>query len=46
MPLSLVAANAGFYDQSHFANTFKRHTGMTPTQYRAITRLAQRQRKL
>ncbi len=46
VPLSLVAANAGFYDQSHFANTFKRHTGMTPTQYRAITRLAQRQRKL
>ena len=40
IPLSVVAANAGFYDQSHFSNTFKRYTGMTPTQYRAITRLA------
>jgi len=45
VPLSVVAANAGFYDQSHFANTFKRYTGMTPTQYRSLTRLAQRQRK-
>ncbi len=41
-PLSTVATNAGFYDQSHFANTFRRYTGMTPTQYRAAERLAQR----
>lgn len=41
-PLSTVAANAGFYDQSHFANSFRRYTGMTPTQYRANARLAQR----
>jgi AraC family transcriptional regulator len=41
VPLSVVAANAGFYDQSHFANTFKRYTGMTPTQYRSIGRSAQ-----
>lgn len=39
--LSLVAANAGFYDQSHFTNSFKRYTGMTPTQYRAARLLAQ-----
>ena len=41
-PLSVIATNAGFYDQSHFANTFRRYTGMTPTQYRSIGRLAQR----
>jgi AraC family transcriptional regulator len=37
-PLSVVATNAGFYDQSHFANTFRRYTGKTPTQYRAAQR--------
>ena len=46
MPLSVIAANAGFYDQSHFTNTFKRYTGMTPTQYRAITRSAPSGRSL
>ena len=40
-PLSTVATNSGFYDQSHFANTFRRYTGMTPTQYRAAERFAQ-----
>lgn len=37
-PLSQIAADAGFYDQSHFTRTFKRLTGMTPTEYRAIYR--------
>ena len=37
-PLSQVAAAAGFYDQSHFTRTFKRLTGMTPTEYRALSR--------
>lgn len=37
-PLSHVAAAAGFYDQSHFTRTFKRLTGMTPTEYRALSR--------
>ena len=32
--LAEVAAAAGFYDQSHFANAFKRHTGMTPAEFR------------
>jgi AraC family transcriptional regulator len=37
-PLSEIAAAVGFYDQSHFTNVFKRHTGMTPAQYRAAFR--------
>jgi AraC family transcriptional regulator len=43
--LSTVATNAGFYDQSHFANTFRRYTGKTPTQYRTDERFAQRKSK-
>jgi AraC family transcriptional regulator len=38
LSLSEIAANAGFYDQSHFSNTFKRHTGMTPAEFRSATR--------
>ena len=30
-----VAVAAGFYDQSHFARTFKKITGVSPAQYRA-----------
>jgi AraC family transcriptional regulator len=45
-PLSMVATNAGFYDQSHFANTFRRYTGMTPKQYRATERFSQRKSRL
>jgi AraC family transcriptional regulator len=37
-PLSEIASANGFYDQSHFTNVFKRHTGMTPAQYRAAFR--------
>lgn len=37
-PLSEIAPSTGFYDQSHFTNAFKRHTGMTPAQYRAAFR--------
>jgi AraC family transcriptional regulator len=33
-----IALRAGFYDQSHFSNTFKRFTGMTPAAYRAACR--------
>jgi len=29
-----IALGAGFYDQSHFANAFKRYTGMTPSEFR------------
>lgn len=44
LPLSAIAANAGYYDQSHFTTTFKRYTGMTPTQYRSIAALHKRSR--
>ncbi len=33
--LAEVAHAVGFYDQSHFTRTFKRHTGLTPAEYRA-----------
>jgi AraC family transcriptional regulator len=37
--LSEIALEAGFYDQSHFANVFRRATGMTPREYRAALRV-------
>ncbi|MBA3242591.1 MAG: helix-turn-helix transcriptional regulator [Acidobacteria bacterium] len=37
-PLSEIAADAGFYDQSHFSNAFKRHTGLTPAAFRSAAR--------
>ena len=39
VPLSQVALELGFADQSHFTRTFKRFTGMTPGQYRTLLRL-------
>ena len=38
LPLTEIALTVGFYDQSHFTNIFKRTTGMTPAQYRAVFR--------
>jgi len=38
-PLADIAVSAGFTDQSHFSNAFKRHTGLTPTQFRENFRL-------
>lgn len=35
-PIIEIALAAGFYDQSHFSRTFKRHTGLTPAAYRAV----------
>lgn len=37
-PLSRIAVETGFYDQSHFANTFRRLTGTTPAEYRRARR--------
>lgn len=34
-PINEIALAAGFYDQSHFSNTFKKITGMTPATWRA-----------
>lgn len=33
-PLSEVALDCGYYDQSHFSRSFKAWTGVTPDQYR------------
>jgi AraC family transcriptional regulator len=33
-PLTDIALAAGFFDQSHFARTFKAQMGMSPHQYR------------
>jgi|HubBroStandDraft_4_1064222.scaffolds.fasta_scaffold214269_1 AraC family transcriptional regulator len=40
MPLAEIAMAAGFSDQSHFSKSFKRFTGMTPSQYRTAIRPA------
>ena len=34
LPLAEIALEAGFANQSHFARTFKRFTGLTPSEYR------------
>jgi AraC family transcriptional regulator len=31
-----IALSAGFADQSHFTRAFKRHTGLTPAEYRRV----------
>ena len=35
-PMVDIALKAGFADQTHFTRTFKRLTGMTPTEFRKI----------
>lgn len=37
-PLSEIASEAGFYDQSQFTNLFGRRLGITPSQYRLASR--------
>ena len=34
IPLAEIALQAGFYDQAHFTNVFRRMWGMTPAEYR------------
>lgn len=36
-PLSQIAEDAGFYDQSHFSRTFKHYTRLAPAEYRKIS---------
>jgi AraC family transcriptional regulator len=38
--LAEVAARAGFYDQSQFSHHFKRQVGVTPSQFRALSKIA------
>jgi AraC family transcriptional regulator len=37
-PLSRISYEAGFTDQPHMCRIFRRETGLTPTEYRAIQR--------
>lgn len=34
LPMSEIASNCGYYDQSHLAKVIKKHKGMSPLQYR------------
>jgi AraC family transcriptional regulator len=38
LPLAAIALGAGFSDQSHFSNTFRRLVGMSPSAYRREVR--------
>ncbi|GAA3685970.1 helix-turn-helix domain-containing protein [Streptomyces iranensis] len=35
LPMSVIANQTGFYDQSHLSNEFKKERGITPAEYRA-----------
>ncbi|HEX6187377.1 MAG TPA: AraC family transcriptional regulator [Pyrinomonadaceae bacterium] len=39
LPLATIASSAGFSDQSHLSRTFKQHTGLSPSEFRAAFRL-------
>jgi AraC-like DNA-binding protein len=43
LPLSEVADELGFCDQSHFTRVFKRRTGETPGEYRKRTKVQDRE---
>jgi AraC family transcriptional regulator len=38
LPLSTIALQAGFADQSHFSKVFKSYVGITPREYRTVIR--------
>jgi len=40
LSLAEIALTAGFSDQSHFSNLFRRHTGLSPFQFRRTARSA------
>jgi transcriptional regulator GlxA family with amidase domain len=37
-PLSRIALDCGFSDQSHFIRIFKKHTGLTPKEFRNLSK--------
>jgi AraC family transcriptional regulator len=37
LPIAEIATAAGFYDQAHFSNLFRRHTGVAPGAFRSQT---------
>ena len=41
-PLSRIASQAGFADQSHFTRAFRAHVGWTPARFRERTRACER----
>lgn|SRR5262245_32023688 len=38
LSLSQIAITSGFYDQGHFSNKFKKHHGMSPSEFRHALR--------
>jgi AraC family transcriptional regulator len=40
LSLAEIALGAGFSDQSHFSNLFRRHTGLSPYKFRLVVRSA------
>ena len=38
VPLTEIAAETGFSDQAHFTRTFRRHVGMTPSNWKKSNR--------
>lgn len=36
IPITMIAAQAGFADTAHFSRSFRRVTGMTPSRWRAV----------
>jgi AraC family transcriptional regulator len=40
LSLAEIALAAGFSDQSHFSNMFRRHTGLSPFRFRRVVRSA------
>ena len=41
LPITTVAESSGFQNLAHFNRRFRRHTGLTPTKYRAAGRTAE-----
>jgi AraC family transcriptional regulator len=46
VPLSQVATESGFYDQSHFSRLFSQHFGVTPSQFRGHLGIGAKKRQV